>query len=71
MKFVAEHRKKRKANETLKNRVFVMQEKMKDIQEGPETFAYKQMSYKELVEEMNKDTRAIEGSDKPIMLFKD
>mmetsp|Transcript_11936 Transcript_11936/g.15246 ORF Transcript_11936/g.15246 Transcript_11936/m.15246 type:complete len:88 (+) Transcript_11936:29-292(+) len=43
-------------------------EKMKDFEEG--LAGKRDMNYKELVEELNKDQRAIEQIDRPIVLYK-
>ena len=53
MKFVQEHRDRQLIKGSLRNRIIQEQEFMKDIEEGATTVSAKQMSYKQLVEEMN------------------
>ncbi len=71
MKFVADHRKNRMIKQSVKNRVIIIQETLRDIEEGPEEMKLKRMNYKKLVHEMNEDMKALEHSEKPIVLFKE
>ena len=53
---------------SFRNAAIVEMEKMKDFEEN--IAGLKQMKYAELVEELNKDQRAIEQIDKPLILYK-
>ena len=55
--------------QSLKNRATVEYERFKDIEAGIE--AEKHMTYQELVEDMNKDLKAIEHINRPLALYKD
>ena len=44
-------------------------EKIKDFEEG--LTGMRKMTYKELVEDMNQDLKALEQIEKPIILFKE
>ncbi|TNV86325.1 hypothetical protein FGO68_gene2055 [Halteria grandinella] len=69
LRFVQQHRLKREGQRTLRNQITVEIEKMRDFQEG--ITATKKMTYAELVEDLNKDLKAIEQMEKPLQLFKD
>jgi len=66
--FVREFKKKQAIKQSLKLQVEVELEKMKDFEEG--VAGHKKMNYAELVDELNKDQRAIEQIDRPIVLYK-
>ena len=42
---------------------------LRDVQEG--TAGLRDMKYKELVDHINRDIKALEFQDRPIMLYKD
>ncbi|CDW75160.1 cytochrome c biogenesis protein [Stylonychia lemnae] len=71
IKFVSEYRDKQKIKKSIKNRIIEQTEIFKDIEEGAEVFAQKNMNYKQLVEEMNKDIKALESIERPLTLYKD
>ena len=55
--------------ESLKNRVIVEYERYQDIEAGLE--ADKTKTYQELVDDINKDMKAIEHINRPLALYKD
>ena len=66
--FVKNFRKKQAIKKSVKNTLTVEMEKMKDFEEG--IAGMKQMNYNELVDEINKDRKALEEIDKPLTLYK-
>jgi hypothetical protein len=68
-RFVQQHRRQREIDRSIKNRITVEIEKMKDMNEG--ITSLKKMTYKELVEDMNQDLRALEQIERPLALFKE
>ena len=67
--FIKNFRRKQMVKHRIKNAAIVEIERYKDIEEG--ILAAKQMTYKELVEDMNRDTKAIEHIESPLALYKD
>ena len=72
-KFMINFRNSQKIKNSYRNRATVHIEKMKDIEEMANAGVLRQkgMKYAELVEEMNKDLKALEHMEKPLTLYKD
>ena len=68
-KFIQEFRRKQMQKESLKNRAIVEYERYQDIEAGIE--AEKHKTYQELVDDINKDMKAIEHINRPLALYKD
>jgi flagellar biosynthesis chaperone FliJ len=71
--FVRNFRRRQKINSKYRNIVTVELEKLRDIEEqvGAGVMRKKKMSYRELVDELNKDVKHLEHSEKPLMIVKD
>ena len=69
MEFVRSHRRKQQVVRSIKNQIIMEGEKLKDMAQG--LSHTKKMTYKELVEDMNQDLRAIQQIETPMMLFKE
>jgi curved DNA-binding protein CbpA len=68
-RFVQQHNRKRQIIGSFKNTIIVESEKLKDVQEGVANL--KKMTYKEMVEDINKDLRALEQIERPVALYKE
>ncbi len=68
-RFVQNHRRNLEIKKSVKNQLILETEKIKDFSD--DTAALRKMTYKELVEDMNKDLKALEQIEKPLMLFKE
>ena len=68
-KFIQQHRRNREIKSSLKNTIIVESEKLKDIEEG--VAHLKKMTYKEMVEDINRDIKALEQIERPVVLFKE
>eukprot|EP00347_Sterkiella_histriomuscorum_P009334 403341609 len=68
-KFVREHRDKMLIKRSVSNSIIEQMEFIKDVEEG--SHIHRNMNYKQLVEEMNKDLKALEQQERPIMLYKE
>ena len=58
IKFVQEHRRRQAIKRSYKNQLIVEREKILDMEEG--VAQIKRMTYRELVEDINKDIKALE-----------
>lgn len=68
-RFVQQHTRNRQVLGSLKNTLVVESERLKDVHEGLANL--KKMTYKEMVEDINQDLRALEQIEKPVALFKE
>jgi hypothetical protein len=69
IQFIQKFRKTQRIKNSVKLRLQEELEFMRDVEDG--TVGLKQMNYKQLVEHINQDLKALEFQDKPIMLYKD
>ena len=58
IKFVQEHKRRQAIKKSYKNQLIIEREKILDMEDG--TAQLKRMTYKELVEDINKDIKALE-----------
>lgn len=68
-KFIQKHRRALEIKKSVKNQLILETEKLKDIYDG--TMQTKGMTYKELVEDINRNLKALGQMEKPIMLYKE
>jgi peroxiredoxin len=69
IKFIQKYRRKVRIRQSLKLSFTQEMEFLRDVQEG--TAGLRDMKYKELVDHINRDIKALEFQDRPIMLYKD
>lgn len=67
--FIRAHRKRQRINNSPRAIIQEELDKLRDAEEG--IAQVKQMNYQQLVEEINRDIKAIEHIEKPLMLYKD
>jgi hypothetical protein len=68
-KFVQDHHRRTKIKKSLKNQLILEREKLLDMEDG--TAQLRRMTYKELVQDMNQDLKALEQIEKPVALYKE